>query len=365
MPIETKRLKLPLPLGNESVSRVGINAIFEKIDEGVATRENLEELRQVVNEINIPDASLTQEGIVQLSNDTGSDSETEAATSKAVNDARAEAISAAATDATTKANTAQTAAQTALNSHANTNVASGEAHGMRVRSGKLEYYDGSNWLAASSGLDLTTTNINYYVDAVSGNDNNTGLSAAQAFKTINKALSLIPSIFNNAISIIVAAGTYAEDIFITDKFGSGSLSVTGPTSGSSPAIISGRVQISRSDLSVVYFSYFTIANQTTLPALTVNYVRFLRTLVCTINVASSTSGISISSSKVLIFGFTISNRGTAISCGLLSQVLSQSNTGSGNTVGLFAFDGSTLIKAGVQPSATTAESTSVGGLIRS
>lgn len=60
MPIETNRLKLPLPLGNESVSRVGINAIFEKIDEGVATRDEVEELRQSVNEMDIPDASLTQ-----------------------------------------------------------------------------------------------------------------------------------------------------------------------------------------------------------------------------------------------------------------------------------------------------------------
>ncbi|MBU5353614.1 tail fiber protein [Paenibacillus barcinonensis] len=39
MPKETDRLKLPLPLGNENVTRESINAIFEKIDAGVATRE--------------------------------------------------------------------------------------------------------------------------------------------------------------------------------------------------------------------------------------------------------------------------------------------------------------------------------------
>ncbi|WP_458123348.1 tail fiber protein [Paenibacillus sp. Z3-2] len=84
MPIETKRLKLPLPLGNESVSRVGINTIFEKIDEGVATREDVEELRQLVNEMDIPDASLTQKGKVQLSSKTDGMSESVAATEKAV-----------------------------------------------------------------------------------------------------------------------------------------------------------------------------------------------------------------------------------------------------------------------------------------
>ncbi|WP_405131824.1 phage tail protein [Paenibacillus sp. FSL H8-0317] len=84
MPIETKRLKLPLPLGNESVSRVGINAIFEKIDEGVATSEEVEVLRELVNEMDIPDASLTQKGKVQLSSKTDGTSESVAATEKAV-----------------------------------------------------------------------------------------------------------------------------------------------------------------------------------------------------------------------------------------------------------------------------------------
>lgn len=91
MPIETNRLKIPLPLGNESVSRVGINAIFEKIDDGVATREDVEELRQLVNEMDIPDASLTQKGKVILSSKTNGDRDDIAATEKAVKDALQEA----------------------------------------------------------------------------------------------------------------------------------------------------------------------------------------------------------------------------------------------------------------------------------
>lgn len=89
MPIETNRLKLPLPLGNESVSRVGINAIFEKIDEGVATREEVEVIRELVNEIDIPDASLTQKGKVQLSSKTNGDREDVASTEKALGDVMA------------------------------------------------------------------------------------------------------------------------------------------------------------------------------------------------------------------------------------------------------------------------------------
>ncbi|CAH1203923.1 phage tail protein [Paenibacillus sp. JJ-223] len=91
MPMETDRLKLPLPLGNENVTRESINAIFEKIDAGVATQE---ELHKAVSEMDIPDASLTQKGKVQLSSKTNGTSETLAATEKAVNVAFAEAQSA-------------------------------------------------------------------------------------------------------------------------------------------------------------------------------------------------------------------------------------------------------------------------------
>jgi len=88
MPQETDRLKLPLPLGNETVTRESINGIFEKIDAGVATQADLDALREAVSKMDIPDASLTQKGKVQLSNATESTSQTLAATSKAVNDAR-------------------------------------------------------------------------------------------------------------------------------------------------------------------------------------------------------------------------------------------------------------------------------------
>ncbi|ETT38695.1 pyocin knob domain-containing protein [Paenibacillus sp. FSL H7-0942] len=84
MPQETDRLKLPLPLGNERVTRDSISMIFEKIDAGVATQEDLDALREAVSHMDIPDASLTQKGKVQLSSKTDGTSETVAATEKAV-----------------------------------------------------------------------------------------------------------------------------------------------------------------------------------------------------------------------------------------------------------------------------------------
>lgn len=93
MPKETDRLKLPLPLGNESVTRESINGIFEKIDAGVATREDLDTLREAVSQMDIPDASLTEKGKVQLSSKTDGTSETVAATEKAVSDAKMSILS--------------------------------------------------------------------------------------------------------------------------------------------------------------------------------------------------------------------------------------------------------------------------------
>lgn len=92
MPQETDRLKLPLPLGNENVTRESINGIFEKIDADVATQADLDVLREAVSKMDIPDASLTQKGKVQLSSSVDSNAEDMAATPKAVQAAMKEAL---------------------------------------------------------------------------------------------------------------------------------------------------------------------------------------------------------------------------------------------------------------------------------
>ncbi|WP_434750265.1 tail fiber protein [Paenibacillus amylolyticus] len=327
-----------------------------------AGRANIADLDTRVSNIVIPDGTTAQKGIVQLSDSADGTRSTVAATEKAVNDARVAAISAAASDATTKANAAQTAAQTALNSHANINAASSEAHGMRVRSGKLEYYDGSNWLAASSGIDLTTTVITYYVNASTGDDNNDGLSASQAFKTINKAVSLIPDIMNNGITINLAAGNYTENVVAKNKMGTGWFRITGPSSGG--AIITGLVALNSINLPIVYLSYLSVLSGGD-PAISVLLVDLLNMSSVTLTEVSTSVGVTTANSSVQMSNCTISNKNVAIQAATSSTIFSLSNTGSGNTTVLYATGASTIIKAGTQPTGTTAEITSVGGLIRS
>lgn len=64
----------------------------------------------------------------------------------------------------------------------------------------------------------TTADITYYV-RTDGNDGNTGLAntAGGAFRTIQKAISMLPQLCNHQILINVAAGTYAENVSI-DNF---------------------------------------------------------------------------------------------------------------------------------------------------
>ena len=95
------------------------------------------------------------------------------------------------------------------------------------------------WLAAMSDSfsgalrvrEKINANRTYYVDGTNGSDTNDGLtSGAGAFATIQKAvdiaLSIDFSIYN--VTIQIAAGTYAEAVFISAKHvGTGSLTIQG------------------------------------------------------------------------------------------------------------------------------------------
>jgi hypothetical protein len=77
-------------------------------------------------------------------------------------------------------------------------------------------------------IDRTTRDLTYFVRP-DGNDSNSGLSnsSAQAFKTIVKAISIIPPIVNHNIYIVVAPGTYNEDVLIAGHTGGGMITLRG------------------------------------------------------------------------------------------------------------------------------------------
>ena len=79
----------------------------------------------------------------------------------------------------------------------------------------------------------------YYVNAASGNDANDGLAPARAFATIQKAVdtaaALDISIHN--VTILVAAGTYNEQVRLKDPVGYGYVSLVGDTANPANVVI--------------------------------------------------------------------------------------------------------------------------------
>ena len=70
-----------------------------------------------------------------------------------------------------------------------------------------------------SGLVATAADATYWVDAVNGSDSDSGLTLATAFKTIMRAVNLVPQQVLHKVEIKVKAGTYAETLIITQTTG--------------------------------------------------------------------------------------------------------------------------------------------------
>lgn len=209
MPQETDRLKLPLPLGNENVTRESINGIFEKIDAGVATQADLDTLREAVSKMDIPDASLTQKGKVQLSSKTDGTSETVAATEKAVRDARVAAINAAATDATTKAN----AAVAPIIGASSPNVVKNSA-------GNLGLYGWTNvgtsyWLLSASPLSNKGFNF-FYINSIPANG--VAMLDSDGIPALAGTTLTLQAMFNNPTTSSLYLSVFYENIPIAELY---------------------------------------------------------------------------------------------------------------------------------------------------
>ncbi|WP_458125648.1 tail fiber protein [Paenibacillus sp. Z3-2] len=349
MPQETDRLKLPLPLGNETVTRESINGIFEKIDAGVATQADLDTLREAVSQMDIPDASLTQKGKVQLSSKTDGTSETVAATEKAVR------------DATTKSNSLIAQTQTNIDVHSEKMVTNVGIHGLRVNTGSLEYLERNSWIKL---ISASTDDLTYFVNVNSGSDSNTGLQSNSAFKTINKAITMLPKIINHNINIRISAGVYKESLSFDGFLGGGFLLITGDSSSTS--IIDGRISFyacsSRIMIGGVNVNYDGSTRYTS--AISVGNCQHVQLNLAINNSVKTIHGVEASRSFVDVFSCNISNKDVAIRAISFSHVMSDNNSGTSNNVVFEASLGSSIIKSNGQPSGTTSEIIRTGGTIK-
>jgi hypothetical protein len=202
----------------------------------------------------------------------------------------------------------------------------------------------------------TNADITYYV-RTDGNDTNNGSAntAAGAFKTINRAIGMIPQVVNHTASINVASGTYAEDVRISGKVGGGHVQFMG-TSVTIRSFVAERCN----RIVIDGFS----ANTTTSMGFNAYDGGNIDIKNCSCGTTANYPGINIAGQNADIRNSLVSGRNFGIIVGSASIVTSLDNTGQANGVGLYVSHGGSIYKYGSQPSGITSEG-SLNGIITS
>lgn len=217
--------------------------------------------------------------------------------------------------------------------------------------------DGTLNATASTSIEATKSNLDWYVDP-NGNDETGNGTSAKPFRTIIATLMKLPKIINHTVTIKVKDGDYNEDVRLEGFFGSGTIILTGTST--------------TANCRVLYVSVINCSIKATITKVTVtgqsNAVEVLNSFyaylydVSIIKNATST-GVVADGSRVHLSSCVISNKDTALAAYGMSNVFLSSCSGNDNKIVLVAHQSSTIVKNGV-PSGTTAENTTTGGLIR-
>lgn len=213
----------------------------------------------------------------------------------------------------------------------------------------------------SERVKKTTADITYYISPT-GNDSNDGLTSGAAFKTIQYAINKLPQVVNHTVNIILAQGTYSEDVQLSGFNGKGFLNITGDSAISSLYNVSSITGIQISIRVTTTGICFTKTGN--IPLVVTNSTDFIIGKCKVSNSDTLYPAIGCYRSNVSINGCQLDNRVAGIRAADCANVYSDGNTGSGNTIGLQSQRGSTIAKNGTQPSGTTAEQVTGGGVIR-
>lgn len=81
-----------------------------------------------------------------------------------------------------------------------------------VINANMDKIDQNLYSAITTKASITTSDLTYYVNANTGSDSNDGLTSGTAFRTIQKAVNMIPDVVKNNVTINVADGVYDEGI---------------------------------------------------------------------------------------------------------------------------------------------------------
>ena len=209
----------------------------------------------------------------------------------------------------------------------------------------------------------TTGDITYYV-ATTGLDTNDGLTSGTAFKTIGKAINMMPQVVNHVITINIASGTYLEDIVVKGFIGNGGIVINGATTlvnASNYVISSFLASNCACNVTVQGIGAYT----KTYHGFTggaCNNISFIN-CICGAVTPTFSGFCGYNGGYLYIKGCSPNNRASGIFASSGTTIVSENNVGSANSVGLNAIGG-TVAKTGTQPSGTTSELIGNGGVIR-
>ncbi len=243
-----------------------------------------------------------------------------------------------------------------------------------VQGNKMRFYENGNRYAGAhinlkkgSGVDdneivtATVRDIVYYV-RTDGNDSNTGLAntTSGAFKTIGKAISMIPQIVNHVITINVPPGTYAENISLSGYSGKGLINLNGASSATNTHVTN-IIQVTHSTCRI-RIAGFRVTDVSAW-SFYVSNSSLVEITYCTIDVSAAAVGFYVLYAKVNITNCSISNRSTAIFADVGGDVYAANNTGTGNTTAHAAYYSGRISIGGTYPAADTKDQTLYGGII--
>ncbi len=212
----------------------------------------------------------------------------------------------------------------------------------------------------------TTQNLTYYINPSTGDDENDG-SSGSPFKTIAKAISLIPQVVNHTVTIYLADGSYSEGMPLSGYIGKGLVYILGNATNPENVVLSGRVQVLSCSCQVrirgVKSTYVGGSYNGTFDIRYSPGDMWLEKIVAITEDLNNYGVYAQLSTAVRVSNSTLSNHNTGIRADHCSRVFSNVNTGTDNTYGLYVI-AATIMKNSTQPGGTTAEYEYAGGDIR-
>lgn len=210
----------------------------------------------------------------------------------------------------------------------------------------------------------TTADITYYV-RTDGNDGNTGLgnTAGGAFKTIQKAIDMIPKYVVHSVNINVSAGTYNEAVSVLGFSGKGSISLTGATTKTGTHIVTGQIASLRNSCRIAIQGFKSTNTASTAFFVLNSNETFFQFCITDVTTTPSQFAFYVESAKVYAYGCSVSSRESAVYAHFNGEILAHDFDGASNAIAYRAGYGGRIHVTGSTPSATTFAVTYEGGLI--